>query len=146
MSRNRLVATVVGLVVAVGFVAQLVFAASPSTPDVAVETTGVSATGSPVPSPSASLAAKPLLVVNPRSVGHGASLSLWGSGFPGGATIGIYLKQYASENVNAVSVVEADPSGRFGELSVSVPDSVSSGSLIIEAKDRAGVRRRVLPG
>jgi nucleoid-associated protein YgaU len=138
MSRNWLIATAVGLVVVVGFVARLLFAGSSSSPDVAVDTTGVSSTASPVPSPSASLAARPLLVVNPRSVSQGASLSLWGSGFQGGATIAIYLKQYASDNVNAVSVVEANPEGRFGELSLSVPESVSSGSLIIEARDRSG--------
>src|SRR4029453_479606 len=82
--------------------------------------------------------AKPLLVLNPRTVQAGRSIGLWGSGFPGGATVNIYLKQDAADVVHPVTGGEADASGQFGGVTISVPESVPSGSVIIQAREYQG--------
>ena len=135
MPNKRLLAVGTGSGITVAVVALVLVAR----PGAAGDSNGVSLRpdASPAPSPGVSVSARPLLVINPRSVRHGDSISVWGSHFPVGATVAIYLKEDASDNVNPVSVVEADQSGKFGGLEVTVPDSVSTGGLIVEAKDRA---------
>ena len=139
MSRKRLIAFGVGLAIVVAVVVRVVaIASSGRSTDSAVESTGASAAVAITPAASATVpvAPKALLVLNPRSVRHGESIGVWGSGFPSGGTVAIYLKQDAADNVNPVTVVEADRSGHFGGVSVTVPESVSSGGLIIAAQDR----------
>ncbi len=139
MSSRRLTAIVAGLVILLGLIARAVAGGSPGASDIAVDTTGASVWATATSRAlQDTVAAKPLLVLSPRSVRHGASIGLWGSGFPSGATIDIYLKQEASDSVNPVTVVEADKNGQFGGVAVTVPDSVPSGSLIIQAKEYQG--------
>ena len=139
MFRKRLIAFGVGLAIVVAVVVRVVtIASSGRSTDSAVESTGASAAVAITPAASATapVAPKALLVLNPRSVRHGESIGVWGSGFPSGGTVAIYLKQDTADNVNPVTVVEADRSGHFGGVSVTVPESVSSGGLIIAAQDR----------
>jgi nucleoid-associated protein YgaU len=81
---------------------------------------------------------KPLLVLSPKIVRQSASIGLWGSGFPRGATIDIFLKQKVSDIVDPVTFVQADQNGQFGGVRVTVPDSVSRGKLMIQATERQG--------
>jgi nucleoid-associated protein YgaU len=139
MSSRRLTAIVAGLVILLALTARAVIGGSRGASDIAVDTTGASARATMTSRVlQATVAAKPLLVISPRTVRHGASIGLWGSGFPSGATVDIYLKQEASDSVNPVTVVEADKNGQFTGVTVTVPDSVPSGSLIIQAKEYQG--------
>src|SRR3981081_722213 len=139
MSSRRLTAIVAGLVILLALTARAVIGGSRGASDIAVDTTGATARATMTSRVlQATVAAKPLLVISPRTVRHGASIGLWGSGFPSWATVDIYLKQEASDSVNPVTVVEADKNGQFTGVTVTVPDSVPSGSLIIQAKEYQG--------
>src|SRR5262249_32162334 len=107
--------------------------------DIAVDTTGASARATATSRVmQATVAAKPLLVLSPLTVRQGASIGVWGSGFPSDATVDIYLKRQASDIVSPAAVVEADNNGEFGGVTLTIPDSAPSGSLIIQAKEYQG--------
>jgi LysM repeat protein len=71
-------------------------------------------------------------------VRQGASIGLWVSGFPRGATVDIFVKKKVSDIVDPVTFVQADHNGQFGGIRVTVPDSVSLGTLMIQATERQG--------
>ena len=75
MSRKRLIAIVAGAIIIVALVVRVVVAGSGTSSGAAVDGTKVNAKTaiSPAASPSASVAARPLLVLNPRSVSRGES-------------------------------------------------------------------------
>src|SRR5215469_7752509 len=129
MSSRRLTIIVAGLVILSAFIARIVMIGSGGVSDSVVDTTGTSANAraratATSRTPQATAAAQPLLVLSSNTVRQGTSVDIFGSGFPGSATVNIYLKQQASDNVNPVAVVEADQNGQFGGVSVTIPDSV----------------------
>jgi hypothetical protein len=142
MSRKRLAGVGAGLVIALALISRVVLARSSSDADPAADTTGASSAEATsvattvVATPTA--AARSLLVINPRNVQPGASIGVWGSGFPGGATVDIYVKHEITDNINPVTLVEADDNGQFSGINVTVPDSVGSGDVIIQAKQYDG--------
>jgi nucleoid-associated protein YgaU len=144
MSKRRLSAGIAGLVIFLALITRVVVAGSGGAGAVAVDTTGAEPTVAPEAASSlaqtipGTAAATPLLVLSPNSARPGGGIRVWGRGFPSGATINIYLKQNASDVVNPVTVVEADQNGQFGGITVSVPDSVAPGSVIIQAREHQG--------
>src|SRR5262252_535651 len=101
MSSRRLTAIVAGLVILLVLIARVVVAGSGGASAVAVQTTPAKARAAI--SPVATVAAKPVVVLNPRTGRQGATIGVWGRGFPPGATVDVYLKQEASDKVNPVS-------------------------------------------
>jgi LysM repeat protein len=140
MSSRRLIPIVAGLIILPALLARVIASGSADAGNVAVDTTGASAaTLAPTAQVQpADVSAGPLLVLNPRSGRQGDSISVWGSGFPAGATVDIFVKQEVSDNVGPVAVIEADKDGQFGAATVTVPLSAPPGSLIIQAKEYQG--------
>jgi nucleoid-associated protein YgaU len=100
--------------------------------------------GGPTPTPvvvqiqgtAVSIAAKPLVLLNPSTVRQGSSVGVTGSGFDPGATVDIFVKQQVSESVEPLTFVQVDKSGGFGGVTFAVPDALPRGSFIVEADQR----------
>jgi|GEM_PF-1129255 len=77
----------------------------------------------------------PLLLLNPAAAAPGSALSITGSGFDPGSTIDLYLLKNAQDlEGKSIGFAQADQSGSFGGVSFVIPDSISGGSFIIEAR------------
>jgi hypothetical protein len=167
-SRKQLAAIVAGVVILAAVILLLVLAASRRAADVAVDTTALSAGATLLHwrarlLGSCARTGREPDWLNAESVAGGASanrrlgadeaspgpqpekLSVGvpasasgGSGFPRGATVDIFLKQKVSDIVDPVTFVQADQNGKFGGVRVTVPDSVSLGTLVIQATERQG--------
>src|SRR5262245_45694453 len=79
---------------------------------------------------------KPLILLNPGTVRQGSSVGITGSGFDAGATIDLLFKRKEADKGDAITFVQLDKSGAFGSVSFTVPETMATGSFIIEARQR----------
>src|SRR5689334_20122594 len=163
----RIAVAVIGLLIAVALV-RAFLPGSRGGEDVAVDTTGASAgPGGPVRGPAAGATAapaatptpgpptvtpvtvavqgtvsaavrKPLVLLNPGTVRQGSSVGISGSGFDAGAVIDLLFKRKEIDQGDAITFVQIDKSGAFGNVSFTVPDTLATGSFIVEARQRVG--------
>lgn len=78
----------------------------------------------------------PLILLNPGVVRQGTSVGVTGSGFDPGAVIDLTIKHQGATTTQASTFVQADKGGTFDNASLDVPTTLSSGSFIVEAKER----------
>src|SRR5262245_42042804 len=161
----RIAVAVVGILIAVALV-RAFLPGSGGSGDVAIDTTGASAgpggllrggagatavpaatstPGPPTVTPVTvavqgtvtTAARKPLVLLNPGTVRQGSSVGISGSGFDAGAVIDLMFKRKETDQGEAITFVQIDKSGAFGNVSFTVPDTLATGSFIVEARQRA---------
>src|SRR5689334_19700614 len=161
----RIAAAVIGLLIVVALV-RAFLPGSGGSGDVAIDTTGASAgpggvrgpagatavsATPPTPGPPtvtpvtvpvqgtvSAAARKPLVLLNPGTVRQGSSVGISGSGFDAGAVIDLLFKRKETDQGDAITFVQIDKSGAFGNVSFTVPDTLATGSFIVEARQRVG--------
>ncbi len=151
MSRWKLLGVVLAGLVAIAVVLGIL---NQSAGSGAVNTTGVStnqaatttpqptsAPATPIPTvkaggkPLVPGVAGPLILLNPGIVRQGTSMGVNGSGFDPRATVDLAVKQRLSDTGQVVIFVTTDKYGNFyGNLTV--PESLSSGTFFVEARER----------
>lgn len=114
---------------------QTATAATTPTPSKRVKPTPVvTSTNAPI----TSLKPGPLILLNPGVVRQGSSITVTGSGFDARAFVDLAVRQRGSASSLASTFVQADKSGTFGGVSLTVPPSLSSGSFTVDAHERNG--------
>src|SRR5258708_1056151 len=88
---------------------------------------------------------KELILLNPTMVRQGTSMGVTGTGFGAHATVGVYFKQRQSDPGQLLNFVHADKSGTFYD-NLTVPNSLSSGTFFIEARERGSTKVALAAG
>jgi serine/threonine protein phosphatase PrpC len=78
----------------------------------------------------------PLILLNPGVVRQGTSVGVTGSGFDAGSVIDLTIKRQGATKALTTSFIQAGKGGTFDGGSLNVPNSLSSGNFIVEAKQR----------
>ncbi|HZR00252.1 MAG TPA: hypothetical protein VFC93_15725 [Chloroflexota bacterium] len=81
-------------------------------------------------------ARKPLVLLNPGTVRQGSSVGISGSGFDAGAAVDLLFKRTETDQGQGITFVQIDKSGAFGNVAFTVPDTMATGSFIVEARQR----------
>lgn len=116
---------------------------SPPTPTPALPTPIVKVRGTPV-GPT-TLAAGALILLNPGIVRQGTSMGVNGSGFDPRATVDLAIKQRKSEPGQVITFVRTDKYGNFYDNLI-VPDTLSSGTFFVEARERGSTNVALAAG
>src|SRR5258708_1834889 len=88
---------------------------------------------------------KGLILLNPSMVRQGTSMGVTGTGFGAHATVGVYFKQRQSDPGQLLNFVHADKSGTFYD-NLTVPNSLSSGTFFIEAREPGSTKVALAAG
>jgi hypothetical protein len=78
----------------------------------------------------------PLILLNPGVVRQGTSFNVMGSGFDAKATIDLVLKRQATGSTLASTFAQADKSGTFTQVTLTVPNNLPSGNFVVLAQER----------
>jgi len=88
---------------------------------------------------------KELILLNPSMVRQGTSMGVTGTGFGAHATVDVFVKQRQSDPGQLLNFVHADKHGTFYD-NLTVPNSLSSGTFFIEARERGSTRVALAAG
>ena len=97
------------------------------------------------PTVSSSITSKTLILLNPSMVRQGTSMGVTGTGFDAHATVDVFVKQRQSDPRQLLNFVHADKHGTFYD-NLTVPNSLSSGTFFIEARERGSTKVALAAG
>ena len=83
---------------------------------------------------------QPFIFINPGVVSQGSPVGVVGSNFDPQATIDFLVKQKESDPGKVVSYIQADKTGSFNGVTITLPDSQPFGDFIVLARERSGNR------
>ena len=95
------------------------------------------------PTVSSIVTSKTLILLNPSMVRQGSSMGVTGTGFDAHATVDVFVKQRQSDPGQLLNFVHADKHGTFYD-NLTVPNSLSSGTFFIEARERGSTKKVAL--
>ncbi len=119
---------------------------TPSTPGAKTQTDAKPGPAEPTPPPAVvqvdgrdiSVERGPIILLNPSTVRQGSTVGVTGSGFDAGATIDLVLKRQETDGGDVVTFFQVDKGGTFGGVNFTVPDGLSTGPFLVEARERKG--------
>ena len=83
---------------------------------------------------------QPFIFINPGVVSQGSQVGVVGSNFDPQATIDFLVKQKESDPGKVITYIQADKTGSFNSVTITLPDSQPFGDFIILARERTGNR------
>ena len=114
-----------------------------STPTQSTPTPASTPLPTTTPTVPSSITSKELILLNPSMVRQGSSMGVTGTGFDALATVDVSYKQRQSDPGQLLNFVHADKHGTFYD-NLTVPNSLSSGTFFIEARERGSTTKVAL--
>jgi hypothetical protein len=88
--------------------------------------------------PATSLTSGPLILINPGIVRQGSSITVTGSGFDARALVDLRVTQAGSAQSLASTFAQTDKNGAFSNTTLTVPETLPSGSFSVDAHESNG--------